>query len=151
MTENDIWANSRLERKRASPALHNDVTTTRSRNGQTKSVRKWQRAKWIRGNKLQVPVTKRPMLTTDLIAGRPKERKSKQNMRRWPNIGLLLAHRLRRWANSKPALGQRLMVAGYSPTVSLSITQQWNWPPRLGFCSWSYRSDGNTDLHGWRV
>ena len=24
------------------------------------------------------------------------------NMRRWPNVGVLLAHRLRRWPNSKP-------------------------------------------------
>ena len=35
------------------------------------------------------------------------------NMRRWPNVGLLLAHRLRSWPNSKPALSQRLMFAGY--------------------------------------
>ena len=35
------------------------------------------------------------------------------NMRRWPNIGLLLAHRLRSWPNSKSALSQRLMFAGY--------------------------------------
>ena len=35
------------------------------------------------------------------------------NMRQWPNIGLLLAHRLRSWPNSKSALSQRLMVAGY--------------------------------------
>ena len=34
------------------------------------------------------------------------------NMRRWLNVGLLLAHRLRRWPNSKPTLGQRLMFAG---------------------------------------
>ena len=34
------------------------------------------------------------------------------NMRRWPNIGLLLAHRLRCWLNSKSALSQRLMFAG---------------------------------------
>ena len=26
------------------------------------------------------------------------------NMRRWPNVGLRLAHRLRRWANRKPTL-----------------------------------------------
>ena len=31
------------------------------------------------------------------------------NMKRWPNVGLLLAHRLRRWPNSKLTLGQRLM------------------------------------------
>ena len=35
------------------------------------------------------------------------------NMRLWPNIGLLLAHRLRSWPNSKSALSQRLMFAGY--------------------------------------
>ena len=34
-------------------------------------------------------------------------------MRRWPNVSLLLAHRLRRWPNSKPTLGKRLMFAGY--------------------------------------
>ena len=35
------------------------------------------------------------------------------NMRGWPNVGLLLAHRLRNWPNSKPALSQRFMFAGY--------------------------------------
>ena len=35
------------------------------------------------------------------------------NMRCWPNVGLLLAHRLRGWPNSKLALSQRLMFAGY--------------------------------------
>ena len=34
------------------------------------------------------------------------------NMRRWPNIGLLLAHRLRSWPNSKSALSQRLGGGG---------------------------------------
>ena len=33
-------------------------------------------------------------------------------MRRLPNVGLLLAHRLRRWPNSQPTLGQRLIFAG---------------------------------------
>ena len=33
-------------------------------------------------------------------------------MRRWPNIGLLLARRLRNCPNSKPTLGQRLRFAG---------------------------------------
>ena len=33
-------------------------------------------------------------------------------MRRWPNAGLLFAHRLRRWSNTKPMLGQCLMFAG---------------------------------------
>ena len=35
-------------------------------------------------------------------------------MRRWPDVGLLLGQRRRRWANSKPTVGQRLMFAGYT-------------------------------------
>ena len=35
------------------------------------------------------------------------------NMRRWSNAGILLAHPLRSWPNSKPALSQRFMFAGY--------------------------------------
>ena len=34
-------------------------------------------------------------------------------MRRWPNFGLLLAHRLRHSPSSKPTLSQRLMFAGF--------------------------------------
>ena len=34
-------------------------------------------------------------------------------MRRWPSAGLLLGQRRRRCVNSKPALGQRLMFAGW--------------------------------------
>ena len=30
----------------------------------------------------------------------------------WPNAGLMLVHRLRRWPNINPALGQRLLFAG---------------------------------------
>ena len=37
-------------------------------------------------------------------------------IRRWSNFGLLLAHRLRRWPNSKPMLGQSLLFAA-SPSV----------------------------------
>ena len=33
-------------------------------------------------------------------------------MRRWPNVRFLLAQRLRRFPNSKPTFGQRLMFAG---------------------------------------
>ena len=32
--------------------------------------------------------------------------------RRWPNVVLMLAHRLRRWASIKPTLGQRLVLSG---------------------------------------
>ena len=38
-------------------------------------------------------------------------------MRRWPNVDLLLAHRPRRWPNSKPAMDQRLMFAGCVPSL----------------------------------
>ena len=41
-------------------------------------------------------------------------------MRCWPNVGLLLDHRRRRWANSKPALGQRwVMFAGLLTRTTL--------------------------------
>ena len=33
----------------------------------------------------------------------------RSNTRGWPNVGLLLAHRLRRWANISPVLGYRAM------------------------------------------
>ena len=33
----------------------------------------------------------------------------RSNTRRWPNAGLLLAHRLRSWANISPVLGYRVM------------------------------------------
>ena len=32
------------------------------------------------------------------------------NTRRWPNVGLTLAHRLRRWPNISPTLGQRCLL-----------------------------------------
>ena len=34
------------------------------------------------------------------------------NTRRWPNAGLMLAHRMRRWPSIKPALVQRFVFAG---------------------------------------
>ena len=34
------------------------------------------------------------------------------NTRRWTNVGLMVAHRLRRWATIKPTSGQRLVLAG---------------------------------------
>ena len=45
------------------------------------------------------------------------------NMRRWPNVGLLLAHRLRRWPNSKLTLGQRLVYAG-KPYLRAPLNKQ---------------------------
>ena len=37
------------------------------------------------------------------------------DIRRWINVGLKLAHRLRRWTNVKPTLLQRLVSAGSQP------------------------------------
>ena len=50
------------------------------------------------------------------------------NMRRWPNIGLLLTHSLRRWPNSKPPLGQRLTFDGMVALIRL--WQALGWMPR---------------------
>ena len=36
---------------------------------------------------------------------------SQQNKSRWPNVGLTMAHRLRRWTNIQPALGQCLVFS----------------------------------------
>ena len=46
---------------------------------------------------------------------------STANMRRCPNVGLLLGQRRRRWANSKSTSGQRLMFAGNLSHVVLHI------------------------------
>ena len=37
---------------------------------------------------------------------------------RWPNVGLMLGHRLRRWPNINPTLGLRLMFSGLYPSPS---------------------------------
>ena len=42
-------------------------------------------------------------------------------MRRWPNVGLLLTHRPRRWPNSKPTMGQRFMFAGRAQIVNSTL------------------------------
>ena len=44
------------------------------------------------------------------------------NTTRWPNAGLMLAQRRRRWANISPALGQRVVFAG--------INSSWDDHPR---------------------
>ena len=46
------------------------------------------------------------------------------NTRRSPNVGLLLAHRLRRWPNINPTLGERLVFAGIF--TSLTFTADLN-------------------------
>ena len=44
------------------------------------------------------------------------------NTIRWPNAGLMLAQRRRRWANISPALGQRVVFAGIGLRYSKIIT-----------------------------
>ena len=70
------------------------------------------------------------------VAGRGWQRRgagggggSQENMRRWPNVGLLLKQRRRQWANSKPMLGQRLMFAGRGEIRKWQTISQawWNW------------------------
>ena len=36
-----------------------------------------------------------------------------------PNVGLILAHRLRRWANIDPILWQRIVFSGWRPHLNL--------------------------------
>ena len=42
---------------------------------------------------------------------------SPANARRSPNVESMLAHRLRRWPNTDPTLGQRLVFAGSSSST----------------------------------
>ena len=42
------------------------------------------------------------------------------NTKRWHSAGLMLAHRLRRWSNIKPALCQHLVFAGISISILYS-------------------------------
>ena len=46
------------------------------------------------------------------------------NTGRRPNVGLMLAHRLRRWANIKPALVQRLVFVGMRRWSNVDISPQ---------------------------
>ena len=46
-------------------------------------------------------------------AAKPEIRPCPTNTRRWPNVGLMLVQRRRRWANMKPTLGRRHVFAGY--------------------------------------
>ena len=55
-------------------------------------------------------------------------------MIRWPNVGEQLAHRLRRWPNSKPTFGQRLMLTVVPVTLPRRHT---TWNPRgIGVENW---------------
>ena len=66
------------------------------------------------------------------------------NMRHWPNAGLLLVHRLRRWPSSKPALGQRLMFAGWrvcltrQPQISSTLGHPLLWVHLISLMTFTF-------------
>ena len=57
------------------------------------------------------------------------------NTRRWPNVELMLAHRLRRWPNISPTLGQRLMFAGKKTRYNIPKfdNPMWSFFPHVGY------------------
>ena len=48
---------------------------------------------------------------------------------RWPNVGLMVGHRLRRWPNISPTLGQRLAFVGITFMGSDSVTSYYEHLP----------------------
>ena len=46
-------------------------------------------------------------------------------MKHRPDVGLLLAHRLRRWPNSEPTLDQCLMFAGMAVSL-IGMERRWD-------------------------
>ena len=54
----------------------------------------------------------------------------RSNTRRWPNAGLMLAHRLRRWSNISPVLGYRV-VFGATLNVGQRRRRRTNIDPAL--------------------
>ena len=56
-------------------------------------------------------VTQSVHLICNIMAG------YRANTTRWPNAGLMLAQRRRRWANISPALVQRVVFAGRCPAI----------------------------------
>ena len=53
------------------------------------------------------------------------------NTRSWTNVGIMLAHRLRRWPDIKPTLGQRLLFNGKSAARCLSFRISRKYLPSL--------------------
>ena len=41
---------------------------------------------------------------------------------RWPNVGLMLGQRRRRWAHINPALGQRNVYVGQCNSIHVRLT-----------------------------
>ena len=65
-----------------------------------------------------------------------------------PNAGLMLGQRRRRWANINPALGQRLVLAGFVHCwfVQCYSQQTWDVWPTLVYC-WANLVDGGPTVN----
>ena len=71
------------------------------------------------------------------------------NRRLWPNVGIMLAHRLRRWSNIMPTVGQRLVFAGIRTSFRLGLSSSRDIEPLLVQC-WASVVDGGPTLnHQW--
>ena len=67
-----------------------------------------------------------------------------ENTRRWPNVGLMLGHGRRRWANIYPTLGQRLVIAG----ILLWLRQiHWGIWQKTHYKQWCYWWDKCDWIH----
>ena len=74
------------------------------------------------------------------------------NTRRWPNVGLLLGHRLRRWRNIKPALGQHRVFTGLCHSQAPSSSDR-STVKLVNIFWWvNYRSDTGLSgvTNGWK-
>ena len=85
------------------------------------------------GDGLAVPMVTKIMKThtlrmrfdaAELIETQGKFNIYPANLIRCPNVGLLMAHRLRLWPNSKAMLAQRIMFAGYNPAPPFLLSHQ---------------------------
>ena len=74
------------------------------------------------------------LITARQFIPRTKARRNLENTTRWPNIGSMLVHRLRRWTNIEPALGQLLVfppsltLSPFLPFGVVSIGRSRDWP-----------------------
>ena len=65
----------------------------------------------------------------------------RSNMRCWTNVGLLLAHRLRRWANINPVLGYCVVL-----DATLNVSQRHRWRANINPASCRYYSQHEVGL-----
>ena len=68
---------------------------------------------WSTSRVLMSPERLAHLTPEDALISPPESlRQITANTSRWPNVGLMSGQRRRRWANIKPILGQRLVLAG---------------------------------------